>query len=222
VSPKFLAIVAVFGIALYLIFGNKVAGSTAITGSTALPTPLSTAGGIGSLEGSFASLLTSLGAGSTPVPGSGGAPASQGTGGTVVTAANQALYPNVPIGATVGGSTDTTDVGGSLSSVLTTSSGQEYYSAAIGTESVANPNLLPTTASTTAPTAPVVNTPASMTNVLPFQQTLGSAQTPSLDATNLSIGYVAPPPGLTSADSNGTFEAGNTLDDGDSLGVSLG
>lgn len=56
-SPKFLAIVAVLGFAIYYIFGNKVAGSTVITGSTAQPTPLSTAGGIGSLENLFPSIF---------------------------------------------------------------------------------------------------------------------------------------------------------------------
>jgi hypothetical protein len=191
-NVKMIAILGVLGVALYLIFGNKVAGSTVFTGSTAQPTPLSTAGGIGSLEGALAGLFGAVNT------STGGAPASQGTGGTVVTAANSAQYPNVPIGSTIGGSTDTQYLGGD--------SLAQFYSSGIGTESVENPSLIPTTNNSGLPVAPQVTTNVNA----PSLAFLGSSSTggTSLDATNLSIGAI-PPPGAsvidpsTSLDSSG-------------------
>jgi hypothetical protein len=189
-NPKLLAILGVLGVALYLVFGNKVAGSTTITGSTAQPTPLSTAGGIGSLEGAIANLFGGVNT------STGGAPATQGTGGTVVTAANSAQYPNVPIGATIGGSTDTQYLGGD--------SLAQFYSAGIGTESVENPSLIPTTNNSGLPVAPAVTTNVNA----PSLAFLGSNSTQgtSLDATNLSIGAI-PSPGASVIDSSTSLDS---------------
>jgi hypothetical protein len=198
VSPKFLAIFAVIGVALYLLFANKVPGSTVITGSTAQPTPLSTAGGIGSLEGAFASLFSAA-----------GQPATQPVVGP--TAAQ--IAAGVPAGSNLAPDTSYLD-GESLS---------QFYSAGIGTESLTAPTL--TTSSTgtgiIAPTAPTVTTAGpNFANQLPFQQTLGSNAVPSLDATNLSIGYVPPPSGSTALDAGPSLDI--LSDNYSSLGSSLG
>jgi hypothetical protein len=141
-NPKFLAIVAVLGFAIYYIFGNKVAGSTVFTGSTAQPTPLSTAGGIGSLENLFPSIF----------------------GAATPTAAQTA---SVQSNATAGGFTTNTASVNSVAGGATTLSGVNTLEGSVENEqSLLNSGYItttdPTLSTTLEPLAPMTNTSAGL------------------------------------------------------------
>ena len=192
-NPKTIAIFAVFAIALYFIFGKSVAGSTVITGSTAQPTPLSTAGGIAGIEEGIAGLFGSAAKATAP------------------TAAQ--IAAGVPAGSST--TPDTSYLGGD--------SLAQFYSSGLASESVANPSLLPnSSASAVAPTAPVIATagPSSnlLSSILPNNTTAGLGG--SLDATNQSIGYVAPPSGAVASSQSFSLDDSDPFGS-DPLGLSL-
>jgi hypothetical protein len=183
VSPKFLAILAVLGIALYYVFGKSVAGGTAFTGSTAQPNSLLSSGGLVGFENALSGIFGAAGS----------APAAQ-----------------VQANATAGGfSTNAASVnsvaGGSatLAGVNTLEGSEENEQALLNSGYITTTG--PTLSQTLEPLAPTTTTAGTaFNNQLP--QGVGTAGLgTSLDATNVSIGAVAPP--------TTSFDASTSLDD---------